>query len=624
MNDPGGPNPLHETLSRLLKLLAGVRDLPAEAEAVIARDPGFTFLVLERHSRLSGRGASELPSLATCLENLGAPLLKTLLLEALREYLPGQAGGQPDPQGLRQARIADRLATRLAEALAYSRPHEAALTGLLYNPTLLSEISTVEWLAHRVDAWGYDSFLGDALRYQHLPADTLEDAATLVHIAAATHALLYGPEAHAVEAAVRLTELPATLLEQLRDQALGAEPPAQEDLADADGLIRDLSLYAFLEGYGQAPGIARTALLTQLANHLRLMFGLHHALLLEPAGDESSLGVSSLGLGGVPDVTLRAQGGHLAAQALREGRPLFLEEAAQAGSVLDKQLMHWARAESMLAVPAPAGEPRRVLLAFADRERVRDLAADGPYLARLLALAAAPRAEAAAGRDAAQAEGWRARARRVVHEINNPLGIIKNYMAILRVKLGENPAIDEELRIIHEELDRVARITWQLVGEGPAAEQPSQEVDLNGLLEELIRVSKPGMMAHKQVHLDTRLDPDLPPLRIDRDRAKQLLLNLLLNAIEASPAAATVTLETHRVVGMRRDSHLEVLITNSGQPMRPDVLARLFDPKDSDKGDGHAGLGLSIVKSLATELNADVNCRSYNGLTTFQVLLPLT
>lgn len=622
MNDTGWPHILNETLSRMLMLLAGVRELPEAAEGVIARDPGLTFIILERHSQLPGQGASELPTLASCLTELGAPLLKSLLMETLREQLRDPAAGQPDPQGLRQAHIAARMATGLAEALFYPRPHEAGLTGLLYNPTQLSEISSVERLADRVDAWGYDSFLGDALRYQHLPADTLDDAATLVRIAAAAHALLYGPEFRAVEDAGRLTGLPSALIERLRDETLLSEPQAAGDGYGTERLVRDLSLYAFVEGCSHVPAGTRTRLLDQLPDHLRLMFGLHHALLLEPDQDESRLGVTNLGKGSEPDLALRAQGGHLAAQALREGVPLFLEDAGRASSVLDKQLLHWARAEAMLAVPTPAGGPRRILLAFTDRERLRGLTGDTPYLARLLALAM-PR-QAAAEHDAAPGENWHALARRVVHEINNPLGIIKNYMAILRVKLGENPAIDEELRIIHEELDRVARITWQLVGASPSAVPPSQEIDLNALLEELIRVSEPGMMAHKQVHLDTRLDPDLPALSIERDRAKQLLLNLLLNAIEASPPAATVTLETHRVVGMRKDSHLEVLITNSGHPMRPDVLARLFDPQESDKGNGHAGLGLSIVKSLALELNADVNCRSYNGLTTFQVLLPLT
>jgi signal transduction histidine kinase len=363
--------------------------------------------------------------------------------------------------------------------------------------------------------------------------------------------------------------------------------------------------------------------MSQLGGQLRVVFGLHHALLLEQAADAATLSVRGLDTGAVPDLVLRAQGNHLAAHALRYGVPQTLADASQAASVLDKQLLRWARAETMLAIPARMGAAGTVLLAFTERDHLKNLARDMPFLRRIVDLAASPTpAQVVQGRAEAQPEVIRAHLRQVVHEVNNPLGIIKNYMAILRVKLGDNPSIGEELRIIQEELDRVARITRQLVSEG-RGEPSGEAVDVNLLLEDLIRVSEPGMMAHKHVRLEARLDPDLPSSHIDRDRTKQLLLNLLLNAIEASPPAATVSIETHQLIGMQRDNHLEVLISNTGNPIRADVLAQLFDPQDSSKGAGHAGLGLSIVRSLAQELGANVNCRSYNGCTTFQVLLPL-
>lgn len=619
------------SLCRLLALLAGEREVPAEAEHMLARDAGLVAAVLEQHRRLPGRRGGELPVLDTCLRQLGAPLLKCVLLQAVQTGLDDGDRARLEPHAQRMTRVASLLALGLATEMGYPRPHEAALAGLLHIPTGLSDGSSAEPLADRVESWGYSSFLGDALRYQHLPAEALEDAATLVRIAAASHALLHRPEPEALETATRLTGLAEANLVQTREEAFAAAGPepgvAGQEEAEAPGdadLLRSLGRFAAVEGLARMPASQREQALSLLGGQLRVVFGLHHALLLEQTADAASLSVRSLDTDAVPDLVLRAHGNHLAAHALQYAVPQTLADASQAASVLDKQLLRWARAEAMLAIPARTGAPGSVLLAFTARDHLKNLARDMPFLRRIVDLAASPApAQAAPSRGEAQPEDWRGHVRQVVHEVNNPLGIIKNYMAILRVKLGDNPSIGDELRIIQEELDRVARITRQLVSEG-GGEAASEAVDLNLLLEDLIRVSEPGMMAHKQVRLEARLDPDLPSLRVDRDRAKQLLLNLLLNAIEASPHGATVGIETHRVIGMRRDSHLEVLISNSGNPIRPDVLAQLFDPQDSGKGPGHAGLGLSIVRSLAQELNASVNCRSYNGGTTFQVLLPLT
>lgn len=612
------------SVGQLLAMLAGVQEMPEGVEAVIQEDPGLYAQVLELNSRLAGTSSGALPSLAESLERLGIPMLKGLLLQAVDTLADAHPPSEADNQGLRQARAAARLAGMLATDMDYPHPHEAALSGLLYNPTLLSEVSSVERLAERVDAWGYSSFLGDALRYQHLPTDILEDAATLVRIAAAAHALLYGDENSALADASRLTGLDSEQLAQHREQALAASPATGEAADSPPHLTRCLSQFAAVESALALPHSPRRQRLSHLAGLLRATFGLHHGLLLEATQDEAALTATSLSGDTIPDLALRGQGNHLAARALREGVVQTLTDGYPAASVLDRQLMRWAGARSMLALPLSVGTMPRALLAFSGSEQLRSMADAAPYIDRLLALGMEPETfiPRAINQTTRAEEDWRPFARRVVHEINNPLGIIKNYMAILRVKLGDQPSVDEDLRIIHEELDRVARIARQLVSEEPAPEPAIQELDLNALLEDLIKVAAPGRMAHKQVRLDTRLAPDLPPLRIDRDRAKQLLLNLLLNAIEASPASAQVTVETHRVIGMRKENHLEVLITNSGNPIRPDVMARLFDPLDSSKGQGHAGLGLSIVKSLAMELHANVNCRSYNGLTTFQVMLP--
>ena len=113
-----------------------------------------------------------------------------------------------------------------------------------------------------------------------------------------------------------------------------------------------------------------------------------------------------------------------------------------------------------------------------------------------------------------------------------------------------------------------------------------------------------------------------PRRQLDRDKLKQLLLNLILNAIEATGEQGMVTVESHHLVNHKMERQLEILVSNTGQAIAPELLPHLFEPVESTKGGEHAGLGLAIVRSLAADLHAAIACHSNNGLTTFRVLLP--
>jgi len=67
-------------------------------------------------------------------------------------------------------------------------------------------------------------------------------------------------------------------------------------------------------------------------------------------------------------------------------------------------------------------------------------------------------------------------------------------------------------------------------------------------------------------------------------------------------------LETHRIVKHRLERQVEILVGNTGPEIAPEVLARLFEPVERTKCEAHAGLGLSIVRSLASDLHASVSC----------------
>jgi len=214
-----------------------------------------------------------------------------------------------------------------------------------------------------------------------------------------------------------------------------------------------------------------------------------------------------------------------------------------------------------------------------------------------------------------------AKVRRGAHEINNPLGIIKNYLAILKIKLGDEAPIADELRIMHEELDRIVRIMRGLVQDEAPAGSLIEPTDVNALIEDLVKVTDPSWLS-RGVRIVLALDPALPLLPCDRDKLKQIVLNLLLNALESTPEGGSVRLETNTLVNHRQEKFVEILVADSGSGIPAELADRVFSPVESAKGGSHAGLGLSIVKALTQALHGSITFKSHATGTTFQLSFP--
>lgn len=634
-------------LIELLDRLGGESALPAGCIDLLRLDPALVLWVMSTSAQTSHD--RQIPPLEGALQHVSLGGLKLYLAREALELLARRQLGSERTQAWRQALRCAFLCEAIARDLAYPHPHEAYLAGLIHNlgPTppagwdldhLLQERDAA--LARRVETWGYPSLLAEALRYQHWPFQSLRDAAVIVQMLWAARSLSE-QDGRAAEADIaQMLGLPQTRLSELTSgvyarveaivensqigtKTLGSLPemPLQ--------LHKSLSRFLLLEGYAaQRSGQdAHLAALALLAIHLREAHGLAQPIYLEYANDR--LVARPLpGYAPPPALTLPTEGSDTAAaMAFQWNRSITAITVNQSGvSLLDTQLARLSGLEGVLAIPVGGDTPVGVLLTCGYRGQLNQLNEEAAYLAKLGRLAA-PRVSAqAAATTASPAESgiaWQMRSRQLAHEINNPLGIVKNYLALLQVKLGDDPATADELRIIQEELGRIARIVQDLAGEPKAAEPSVQAVDINTLLADLARVAAAGPRVQKGVGIELRLDPALPRLHCDADKLRQLLLNLLLNAVEAAPEQTSVTVETYRLVNHRQERLAEVLVSNSGPEIAAELLAHLFEPVDSTKEGEHAGLGLAIVRDLANALGASVSCRSHAGLTTFQVLLPL-
>ncbi len=208
-------------------------------------------------------------------------------------------------------------------------------------------------------------------------------------------------------------------------------------------------------------------------------------------------------------------------------------------------------------------------------------------------------------------EAWREVARRIAHEIKNPLTPIQLSAQRLRKRYaaeltGDDAALFEECtRTIIGQVEQLKRLVNEF---STFARLPTVEVaphDLKALVEEALVLYREG---HRDIAFELDAHAELPPVDIDPDAIKRAMINLLDNAVYACQGAAGggrvhVALAHDPGIGVVR---LEV--ADNGTGMTPDVQARVFEPYFSTKKDG-TGLGLAIVSAIVVDHHAYIRVR---------------
>jgi signal transduction histidine kinase len=221
------------------------------------------------------------------------------------------------------------------------------------------------------------------------------------------------------------------------------------------------------------------------------------------------------------------------------------------------------------------------------------------------------------------AEEYREASRRVVHEVNNPLSIIKNYLSVLDSKLERQEPVSAELSILNEEIDRVGQLVGSLTQIQPSIEGGVPAADVAKVVDDVLRLFRTTNFVPANVEIVVSMPDDAGRIEGDPDILKQILVNLVKNAIEAlSASGGRIEIANRGHVNRERRLYLELVVSDTGPGLSRDVLANLFSAVKSTKEGPHHGLGLSIVHSLVKKLNGHIACRSGTTGTSFEILLP--
>ncbi len=548
--------------------------------------------------------------------------------------------GDQQFQDLAAAQAWAVLAVSGSARLAFDQ-WQAVLNAVMVAEVLAEELEmpdpvAVRWrllLASSGVSLPHDPLMVELLAFRGARPDLLEDASVI-------HRLFAVVEALDVLDAVGVQELVASLLgiEPGRFQTLHA-------LADQRGsqLLRDLGL----DGDADTDWAERLWLRLQMGILGHLFDGaertdeglgeLHHTVSRSLFGsvpllmrfDEPTQSLFSLDRKG-PEISVGSSSSTIARSVRLGERSEFIDRSDQA--VADRQVLRLLGSDDAVCYPLPDGAEDKILgvLVFALDEDVDQQAAMGLYAEELgRHLARKPDVVAP---EQALLQRYRQREekrlREIVHEANNPLAIVNNYLHILRLRFEQEPEAVEQLTLIGNELDRASEIL-QHVRELSDVDETATEaavlfadVNLNELVATVVELHR-GYAADHDVAISANQVVDQLVVSTDSQRLAQILNNLVRNAIEAAPGRSVMVGCAGGVFREGREGVI-VTVTDTGPGLTREVLERLSEPKQSTKSGDHAGLGLHIVHRLVGELKGsiDVQTAPERG-TTFTIFLPL-
>lgn len=204
----------------------------------------------------------------------------------------------------------------------------------------------------------------------------------------------------------------------------------------------------------------------------------------------------------------------------------------------------------------------------------------------------------------------------LAHEIRNPLAGIAGVIEIIGRDLPESSPARAMVKDVRLEINQINRILTDLLETARPHPPRMMRSNLNTTVEHAVMLARQQVLS-KPIRIETVLAPELPEVEHDSDQIHQVVLNLLLNAVQAieSNGYVTVAIGSH-------DDCATIRVTDTGRGMSQQQLSQIFRPFYTTKGTG-TGLGLSLVRRIIDEHRGQISVTSEPGKgSTFEVQLP--
>jgi signal transduction histidine kinase len=202
--------------------------------------------------------------------------------------------------------------------------------------------------------------------------------------------------------------------------------------------------------------------------------------------------------------------------------------------------------------------------------------------------------------------------------MKTPLVAIAGFARQVLKKLREGDPQRDKLEIIHREAQRLESMVKDMLDFARPLDLRLTPADVNQLLKESFEVAQ-DLAREQGVTMESQLGADIPLTPLDAGRMKQVLINLVINAIQASPAGETVMVRS--ALG---ESNITIEVVDRGCGIPPDQKENIFVPFFTTKKEG-VGLGLSMVKNIVSAHHGSVEFfdnRNPSQGVTFRITLP--
>ena len=212
----------------------------------------------------------------------------------------------------------------------------------------------------------------------------------------------------------------------------------------------------------------------------------------------------------------------------------------------------------------------------------------------------------------------------IAHEIRNPLTAIKVRLFSLKSSVRPGTSEHEDFVVIENEINRLEAIVRDFLQFARPSDPAFQTIPVRRLLDEVSQLLG-AELTKRSIRLKLEVETD-QSIKVDPDKMKQVLINLIQNAADSGPTDHTVTLRArsdHEVVDNHRFPLVVIDVSDTGKGMPREVESRLFDPFFTTKEKG-TGLGLPIAARIIDRHGGNIRYKTEPGSgTTFSIILPL-
>ncbi|MCH7947213.1 MAG: GAF domain-containing protein, partial [candidate division Zixibacteria bacterium] len=206
---------------------------------------------------------------------------------------------------------------------------------------------------------------------------------------------------------------------------------------------------------------------------------------------------------------------------------------------------------------------------------------------------------------------------KIAHEINNPLGIMKNYLLMIKRAKTKPAEAAKYLEIVGQEIDRVTSIVKEMINFHRPQNVEFKIINVLPVLDGVIEFLSP-QLKNKDIEIIKKYSPDCPRVEASADNLKQVFINVIMNSMDAMPDGGKIEIAANKF-----HDKLQLQICDSGCGVPEEVLPSIFEPffttKDESQG---TGLGLAVCADIIKKHNGTINFRNRDKGACVEIIIP--